>query len=178
MPETALAVTLADLDAHPAIAAARGRWGQSQNDDPDAMVWMPGTYLREDLVAAGVSDADVDLFADRLTQAPLHPNLPTLAMEGRPSHLGLSLFWIAESFPDLTVTAAVRWLIVCEWLEEPAPIEIEPWVQAGLGEDGWAYLAAGLTPTEALAVAQPGSLPDADRVRALAALRGFVPLPT
>lgn len=52
---------------------------------------------------------------------------------------------------------------------------VQPWVDAGLGRQGWPYAAAGLTVTEAIACLKDGSLP-VEQAAVMAALRGL-PVP-
>lgn len=123
-------------------------------------------------VRAGVTLADLRSVAAPVPHAPSPTQAVTvlLASSGAAVFANLSLAtmigWILASPPDWDEMANDRW----DYLP------VRPWVDAGLGNSGWLYAAAGLHPAEALACMRDGSLTAQDAA-VLAALRG-VPVPT
>lgn len=98
-----------------------------------------------------------------------------LGQYGRPNGTALSVQSAASRVLSfLSLGALVGWLTVEGSFTGGDRFErVHAWAQAGLGEDGWLYAAAGFSPAEAQVGLADGSL-DAGRARVLAVLRGAV----
>lgn len=138
--------------------SVRGNSGSGQ-------VW--DAYLA---VRAGITLADLKAVAGH------YPDVPS------PTHAVTVLMMAGDAavFAGLSLRAMVGWLLAIDpadradrGLDEDwaALRGVQPWLDAGLGEDGWRYAAAGLSVAEALGAIKAGSMTDQD-LAVMAALRG------
>ena len=122
-----------------------------------------------DLVTTGIPGPLVQAWLDA-TPATWHTSL-------RSTRLANTLRDLAAAFPTLDVVTAARWAVVAAETEQGAPSLVDllalirGWPQA-LRESAWTYAAAGLSPVEVAERDAAGTLPDAQEVAVLAALRG------
>jgi hypothetical protein len=97
----------------------------------------------------------------------------------RARFLWADLTLLASWYPQMTVRASVGWVLVQRTFSREHDVFLndraKPWVEVGLGEEGWLFDAAGVPLAEAREQIAAGTA-DRETLRVLAALRG-VPLP-
>lgn len=157
MPEQMPEPTLADLAAHPHIAFL---WDDNPTRDST------GVTVRAAL-AAGVRPQDLAVF--KRVASPHASDETAAAM--LLNYLGT----LVDAFPDLTVRDASAWAMVAEQAWATTLGSVTAFTQAGLGPDAWWYLAAGLTPDEAVqTLADHGGVMPVETLAVMAGLRGTV----
>ena len=155
------ASTLAELVAHPRCAKSSDRW--------------PYAHVEaDDLIAAGITRTDIDLFAATTTWGRESTRMTELLMT--------ELSYLAVRNDTLDLADAVAWVIVAEqvgpsayaladtWVRDAVRVRDAPTVPLG---SSWRFAAAGISPAEATALIADcdGTLPVAE-LAAMAALRG------
>lgn len=149
---------------------------------------LPGPYNttgvlwvnQESLVAAGVDAREVAGY--RETRRMLAGQ--DVSLHGAAQRMRSDLTVLCLAWPDLTVRSGIGWALVAASLSrspvlpnrirlpaDDVEVLVEPWVQAGRGEDGWLFAAAGLSPAEAREQVA-AEIVDTDALATLAALRG------
>ena len=137
----------------------------------------PVRRVRDAFLAVRLGVAPEDLFQVGQVMGAVHGS----AFAARPNAATTNLrIAVQARFSGFTLRAAVGWLLVEPSMHPDAEFcvrdHVNEYARAGLGEQGWLYAAAGLSPGEAVAVRAAGSVRATD-LRVMAGLRG-VPLPT
>lgn len=140
-----------------------------------ALVSKSGSAAIAVLEASGVPRDDLALYARTIW--------PDMDVDGTAAWaLALDLLALADHFPQMSVHSGIGWSLLSahrngEVMDNYVTVlAAQPWHDAGLGERGWLFEAAGMGMVEAQNVVRSGALHVWASLRTMAALRGM-PLP-